>query len=84
MLSAKDHVSTPFVVMYADDYCGRHAFSLCADFLSNECNDTCSALLGFALKNTLSPYGSVNRGECFLDDDAYLQETHERLKIEKK
>ncbi len=81
ILAAKDHITTSFVCIYADDYGGPHAMQLAKDFLVNECSDSQCALLWFELKQTLSPNWSVNRGELIVDENNYLERTVERLKV---
>lgn len=82
VLVAKDAIAEPFAMINADDFYGKEAFQLMADFLSardNEENLFC--LIGYKLKNTLSDHGSVNRGECFTDAEGNLTDIQERLKI---
>lgn len=81
ILSAKDVIDEPFVVIYADDYCGIHAFELCHDFLQTNVSSSHCAVLGFELSNTLSPYGGVNRWVLYTDVQWFLLETVEVLKI---
>jgi hypothetical protein len=40
-------------------------------------------MIGFKLKNTLSPFGSVSRGECYVDETNTLKEVIERTQIER-
>jgi hypothetical protein len=40
-------------------------------------------MVGYRLENTLSEHGYVARGVCVVDADGYLQEIHERTRIEK-
>ena len=55
-------ISTPFVLINADDYYGKGAFHLMADFLRENRGDW--AMLYYPLKNTLSKNGAVSRGVC--------------------
>jgi len=82
VLVAKDVINQPFVVVYADDYCGSNAFEICWGFLDQMTSFQDCALLGFPLANTLSPHGGVNRGVCQIDDNGYLLDMKERLAIE--
>ena len=63
----KDTVKEPFVVINADDYYGKQAFVQLYNALQGMQKHTEPmeiALAGFELKNTLSDFGSVNRGVC--------------------
>lgn len=85
VLVAKDAIQEPFAMINADDFYGREAFQLMADFLSARANaENLFCLIGYKLKNTLSDHGSVNRGECYTDDEGNLTDIHERLKIHRK
>ncbi len=83
VLAAKDKVKTPFVVQNADDFYGAMAYQVIAKKLtefSNETSDCC--LVGFELKNTLSPNGSVSRGVCE-QENGFLTGVTERTKIQR-
>ncbi len=83
VLSCKDIVKEPFIVINADDYYGKEAFVKVHDYLvqadeSSEKFDFCMA--GFILENTLSDNGTVSRGICVVGEDGTLTdviETHE-------
>ena len=64
VLAAKDLVKTPFAVINADDYYGKSAFVVMADFLENHVNEKNYAMIGYPLGNTLTAHGSVARGIC--------------------
>ncbi|MBR4427610.1 MAG: hypothetical protein IKS77_07875 [Spirochaetales bacterium] len=82
LLSAKDVVKTPFTVINADDYYGREAYAILGDYLSRIDNDSDEhAMVGYFLKNTMSPAGSVSRGVCSVKD-GLLQGMRENTKIE--
>ena len=82
LLSAKDVVKTPFTVINADDYYGREAYAILGDYLSKIDNDSDEhAMVGYFLKNTMSPAGSVSRGVCSVKD-GLLQGMRENTKIE--
>ena len=55
-------VDTPFALINADDFYGYSAFKEMHSFLSGK--ENCFAMVGYRLKNTLSPNGSVSRGIC--------------------
>jgi len=81
VLVAKDVINEPFAVINADDYYGAGSFQLIADFLTNECSPSLMAMVGYTLYNTLSEYGTVNRGVCEVDNKNNLVEVIERTKI---
>ena len=82
ILCAKDAVKTPFTVINADDYYGRSAYGILGDYLSTLNNDdTTHAMVGFVLKNTMSPSGSVSRAVCVIKD-GILESMEENTKIE--
>jgi dTDP-glucose pyrophosphorylase len=80
VLACKDLVQEPFCVQNADDFYGAEAYQTIAEgFQSLENSDSC--MVGYLLKNTLSPFGSVSRGVCEIEED-YLSEVTERTQIE--
>lgn len=80
VLSAKNIIDSPFVVINADDYYGKEAFKTVHEFLVNGGK---SCMAGFVLKNTLSDNGSVTRGICKMDSDNNLTEIIETKNITK-
>lgn len=78
VLSAKNIIDSPFVVINADDYYGKQAFKAVHEFLINGGK---SCMAGFVLKNTLSDNGSVTRGICKMDSDNNLTEIIETKNI---
>ena len=64
VLAARDCVDGPFAVCNADDYYGASAYAALADFFRNvvSTGDPSFAMVGFTLRNTLSPSGGVSRG----------------------
>ncbi|WP_337042531.1 nucleotidyltransferase family protein [Emticicia sp. 17c] len=81
VLCAWEQTSTPFAVINADDFYGYEGFQIMADFLANNQDPTCHAMVGYQIKNTLSENGSVSRGVCELDKDGFLEVVTERTKI---
>jgi hypothetical protein len=79
MLMAKDHIDQPFAVINADDFYGRDAYVQIAAFLQTITPDQ-MWMVGYVLKNTVSPFGSINRGVCEVKDGK-LVSIVERLKI---
>ncbi|MFV0361772.1 MAG: NDP-sugar synthase [Suipraeoptans sp.] len=86
VLSAKDLVSGPFVVINADDYYGVNAFKLAYEFLIKEQNDNKYhfSMVGYLLKNTVTDNGYVSRGVCTLNQNSELVSITERTRIEKR
>ncbi len=84
MLCTIDVVNEPFAIINADDFYGRDAFVKAAYFLTTNCNTNNQAIIGYALKNTLSKNGTVGRGVCTLDENGNLAEVTERVKVFEK
>lgn len=83
VLSAKDVIDEPFVVINADDYYGKEAFHKMYEYLNTDKKaDIC--MPGFILKNTLSNNGGVTRGICKVDAEQNLIEVKETYDIQLK
>ena len=80
VLAAKDLITTPFIVINADDYYGKEGFKAVHNYLV-EGGKSCMA--GFVLKNTLSDNGGVTRGICRMEADHNLTEVDETKNIVK-
>lgn len=80
VLAAKGLITTPFIVINADDYYGKEGFKAVHNYLV-EGGKSCMA--GFVLKNTLSDNGGVTRGICRMDADHNLTEVDETKNIVK-
>ncbi|MFD3000127.1 NDP-sugar synthase [Pontibacter toksunensis] len=65
--AAASTIKEPFAVINGDDFYGRQSFQLMADFLRSSPPERQYGMVGFQLKNTLSPHGAVSRGICELD-----------------
>lgn len=63
LLSAKNHVDTPFMICNADDYYGKTSFVKMAEFLKDVTPGEAS-MMGYVLDNTLTDHGTVTRGVC--------------------
>ena len=61
---AKEFIDGNFVIINADDYYGKQAFKLAAEFISIQRNKNEYALVPYILKDTLSKHGTVSRGLC--------------------
>ncbi len=81
VLCTKNVVNTPFAVINADDFYGFDAFKKAVSFLTEECDEKTYAVVGYPLMNTLSEYGTVNRGVCGLDEKGNLASVVERIGI---
>ncbi|MBP3370869.1 MAG: nucleotidyltransferase [Clostridia bacterium] len=83
LLSAKDIVDDPFMVINSDDFYGRSAYRLLAGHLSAPKNDgkPCYAMVGYILENTLTENGTVARGICEVDESGMLCSVTERTSI---
>ncbi|GGK56562.1 MULTISPECIES: nucleotidyltransferase family protein [Flavobacteriaceae] len=84
LLMAKDVISENFAVINADDFYGRAAFVGIAEVLKNtDKNSSNFNMMGYVLKNTISEYGFVSRGECNVNKNGFLTGITERTHIEK-
>lgn len=84
LLMAKDAVTENFAVINADDFYGKEAFEGIAEVLRNtDKNSTNFNMMGYVLKNTISDYGFVSRGECKVNEEGFLAGIEERTHIEK-
>lgn len=89
ILTVRDDVPGPFVVVNADDYYGREAFAELAAGLSTGTAEGPGLapappelqLVAYRLAKTLSPRGSVSRGVCEVAADGTLVAITERLAI---
>lgn len=81
---ARNVIDGPFAVLNADDFYGKEAFDVIADFLSQDRAATEHAMVGYHLSNTLTENGSVARGICAKDENGYLVDIIERTKIVKQ
>lgn len=84
ILVAKDVVNEPFCALNADDFYGKAAYKVMADFLTSSENKTEYSMVGYHLKKTLSEFGSVSRGICDVDENQNLNKIVETLTIVKK
>ncbi len=68
VICAKDCIKTPFAVMNADDYYGAEAFKVMSKKLDQLHGAQDAAMVAYRLKNTVSPFGTVTRGVCMVED----------------
>ena len=71
ILCCKDMVHENFAIINSDDFYGRDAFRVIANFLKENKKDSEYAeyaMAGYLVKNTLTKNGSVKRGICQVKD----------------
>ena len=84
ILCSRELVHEPFAVINADDFYGRSAYATIHDYLVNlKPSDTTYTMVGYAIRNTLSPHGSVTRGLCQTNAEGMLESVVERFKVER-
>ena len=86
VLAAKDVLTTPFIVINADDYYGKEAYVEAFRELTKEEEKSDKmqiSMVGFVLKNTLSENGGVTRGVCKVDENQMLTKIVETSNIVK-
>ena len=84
LLMTKDVIKENFAIINADDFYSRQAFIAIAEQLRNtDKNSYDFSMLAYSLKNTISENGYVSRGECTVDENGFLTDVTERVRIEK-
>jgi len=83
VLMGAEVIDGPFAVINADDYYGVESYGMLIDFFKKNMNKNEYAVAAYRLKNTLSSYGTVNRGVCKANKEGYLTDIVETLKISK-
>ena len=83
ILVAKNTVKEPFTVINADDFYGKDAFMVMAEFLKKEqaAGTPHFAMVGYKLANTLSENGTVSRGVCTANERGELVKIQEMTQI---
>lgn len=84
ILVAKDVIKEPFCALNADDFYGKNAYTVMADFLTSSKEESEYSMIGYQLDKTLSDHGTVSRGICAVDDKMNLVKIVETTKIEKQ
>lgn len=86
ILSCKDVIDAPFLVINADDYYGKEAYKKSFQYLTNpqHLNQNEICMISFILKNTLSDNGAVTRGICKVNEQGMLSDIVETKNIEKE
>jgi UTP-glucose-1-phosphate uridylyltransferase len=82
VMSASKYIDWPFVLISADDYYWPHMMKLIAQNMSNMPSNGWF-IVCYHLENTLSDFGTVNRGIC-QESDSKLISIQEHLKISKQ
>ena len=80
VLCARDVIRTPFAVINADDYYGGEAFRQIASELDRLEDAAHATMVAYRLENTVSPFGTVTRGVCEVEDEL-LKKVVETYKI---
>ena len=99
VLCCKDVIDAPFAVINSDDFYGRDAYQKIYDFLAETGDESPAenttqtaggddrryhyAMVGYALKNTLTENGYVSRGICTVNGSGELTDIVERTHIVK-
>lgn len=82
---AREKVDEPFLVINADDYYGKEAYKVAAEFFEALPKEAAGKktynVIGYKLVNTLSDHGTVNRGVCEADEAGNLTAIKECKKI---
>ena len=79
---ARPEVTNPFAVINADDFYGSDAFNQMAAYLKDvDTQQGKYAMVAFEVEGTLSPFGSVSRGVCQVDDSSNLIEVAEHTAL---
>lgn len=81
ILAAREIIREPFVMINADDFYGREAYTVIADALRSAPPDATEwCMVGYKIGNTLSEHGGVTRAMCELNGP-YLASIVERFEI---
>jgi UTP-glucose-1-phosphate uridylyltransferase len=84
LLMTKDVINENFAIINADDFYSRQAFDAIAEQLKNtDKNSYDFSMVAYSLKNTVSDNGYVSRGECTVNENGFLTDVTERVRIEK-
>ncbi len=84
LLAAAPFIDRPFAVVNADDFYGATAYELLAEFLTTEVGPGRHALVGYPIRATLSPNGTVTRGVCAVGSTGNLVGINERTNVEQR
>lgn len=82
LLVASHLISGPFAGINADDYYGRDAYRVLADYFKIPASPDDYAMVAYTLRKTLSPHGAVSRALCSIDKEGFLSAITEIEQIE--
>lgn len=85
VLAARAAVTGPFAVVNADDFYGANSFATLSAFLREQLGGDVPtyAMVGYALRDTLTESGTVNRAVCHCDAEGWLREIVEVKGLER-
>lgn len=86
LLSARELLTDPFVLLNADDFYGPSAFSqglslMGRDLRPDPQDPPSFGLVAYTLGDTLTRHGGVTRGICTVDQRGWLQEVEEATEV---
>ena len=75
VLSAKNVINEPFVIINSDDFYGKDAYKSISKFIDLEKDNTKEhfGMVGYNVINTLTENGSVKRGVCYTKDNKLVK-----------
>ncbi len=84
ILMAKDKIHGFFTVINGDDFYGKNAFKVSADYLRTLSlrDEDHYAMVAYQLSRTLSENGSVSRGVCYVDEHEHLLNVKEHTHLQ--
>ena len=82
VMSARDLVNDSFVVINADDFYGYDAYLKASKFLDESKIDNEYACISYPINKTISKFGSVKRGVCFIKDDEIVKMVESSVTLE--
>lgn len=77
MLCCKAQIDRPFAIINADDYYGPSAYSALYAYLCARHSPGEQAMVGYAIENTLTDFGTVTRGVCKQNQAGFLVDIKE-------
>jgi len=82
ILMAASTIHEPFGVINVGDFYGAESYRALAAHLNSGTSDY--SVMGFVLRNTLSPFGSVARAICHVNENGYLDRIVELKNVERE
>lgn len=82
ILMAASAIREPFAVINVGDFYGAGSYRVLARHLNSGTSDY--GVVGFGLRNTLSPFGSVARAICHVNQSGYLDRIVELKNVERE